>query len=209
MSYLLTTDITDNVVKSHVTTAYLDNADQALEDLAEAQGIRDTSCVTFDAGDISGTVLVKGASQTGTSLIVDCFTAATGTVKAGTKIRITGQPRTYTIDTDATILGNQATLVISPALEFSPADNAPVSFQKLHKTVKRWMIAVVGKDICFDLAFTNNNEQNPDYDKYFLKFQEYKKITSDLKDIITAEMISNVVNEKSDRISMFGSTVRA
>lgn len=209
MSYLLATDITDRVVKDHVDTTYLDQADQALEDLAEAQGIRDTSCVTFDAGDISGTVLVKGANQTGATLILDGFTAATGKITAGTKIRIAGQSRTYTIETEAAISGSQTTLTIYPALEYSPVDNAPVTFQKLHKTVKRWMIAVVGKAICFDLAFTNNNEQNPDYDKYFLKFQEYKKITADLENIITAEMISNVVNEKADRVSMFGSTVRA
>jgi hypothetical protein len=88
---------------------------------------------SLDRGDVAGTVLVKGASQTGASLIVDGFTAATGTVKAGTRFTVNGDTTVYTVTADAAIAGNEATLSLDQSLAASPADNAAVTFKAAAK----------------------------------------------------------------------------
>lgn len=84
---------------------------------------------TFDQGDIAGTVLVKGASQTGTSIVVDGFTEATGTVKRGTRLTFAGDSTVYTLAADATIASNEATLVLTQAKASAAADDAAVTFE--------------------------------------------------------------------------------
>ena len=84
---------------------------------------------SHDRGDIAGTVLVKGASQTGTSIIVDGFTAATGTVKKGTRLTFAGDTTIYTVAADATIAANTATLVLTSAKTVAAADDAAVTFK--------------------------------------------------------------------------------
>lgn len=72
-----------------------------------------------------GTVLVAGGSQTGTSLDVD---GLTGTPQVGDTFSITGVELVYTITSAVTVSSGAATLTISPALDSSPADNAPITF---------------------------------------------------------------------------------
>jgi len=82
---------------------------------------------SLDTGDTAGTVLVDGASQTGTSLVTDGYTASTGKVKAGTRITIDGVAGTYVVTDDAVITGNAATLTLDTALASSPADDAAIT----------------------------------------------------------------------------------
>lgn len=72
-----------------------------------------------------GTVLVNGASQTGTSLIVDGLSAAP---QAGDVFKIAGVDLVYTVTADATVSSGGATLAINPALDSSPADDAAITF---------------------------------------------------------------------------------
>lgn len=73
-----------------------------------------------------GTVLVNGASQTGTSLAVDGLTAVP---QIGDTFTISGIEKTYIITTLPTVTSGGATLTISPALASSPADNAAITFR--------------------------------------------------------------------------------
>ena len=92
--------------------------------------VRSVHAGTFDQGDVAGTVLVNGASQTGSNLAVDGFTASTGTVKEGTRFTVNGIAGvTFTVTADTAIASNAATLPITPALPSSPADNAAVTFE--------------------------------------------------------------------------------
>lgn len=70
-----------------------------------------------------GTVLVQGASQTGSSLIVD---GLSGVPQAGDTFYIAGVEKAYTVLADAVVVAGSATLSISPALASSPADNSAV-----------------------------------------------------------------------------------
>lgn len=89
----------------------------------------DQNAGTFDQGDVAGTVLANGGSQTGTTLNVDGFTAATGKVRQGTRFTIASVSGTYTVTEDTDISSNAAALPITPALASSPADNAAITFQ--------------------------------------------------------------------------------
>ena len=66
-----------------------------------------------------GTVLVNGASQTGSSLIVDGLTAAP---QAGDVFKVAGIDLVYTVTADATVSSGGATLAINPALDSATAD---------------------------------------------------------------------------------------
>jgi len=72
-----------------------------------------------------GTTLVNGASQTGTSLIVDGLTAAP---QAQDQFTIAGVAKIYTVTATATVSSGGSTLSINPALASSPADNAVITF---------------------------------------------------------------------------------
>jgi hypothetical protein len=72
-----------------------------------------------------GTVLVNGASQTGSSLVVDGLSAAP---QAGDVFKIAGVDLVYTVTADATVSSGGATLAINPALDSSPADDAAITF---------------------------------------------------------------------------------
>lgn len=72
-----------------------------------------------------GTVLVNGASQTGSSLIVDGLTAAP---QAGDIFKVAGIDKVYTVIADATVSSGGATVAINPALDSSPADDAAITF---------------------------------------------------------------------------------
>jgi len=73
-----------------------------------------------------GTVLVKGGSQTGTTLLVD---GLTGVPQVGDAFTIAGVAKTYVITSPVTVVAGEATLDISPALDSSPADDAALTFK--------------------------------------------------------------------------------
>jgi len=73
-----------------------------------------------------GTVLVNGAGQSGSSLVVD---GLSDTPKAGDTFTVAGVEKVYTVTTDATVSGGGATLAINPALASTPADNAAITWK--------------------------------------------------------------------------------
>jgi len=78
-------------------------------------------------GTATGTPLVKGGSQTGTSLTTDGWTAGvTGIMKAGDYFSVGGELKMVTADANSDGSGN-ATISFEPALRNSPADNAPLT----------------------------------------------------------------------------------
>jgi hypothetical protein len=72
-----------------------------------------------------GTVLVNGASQTGSSLVVDGLTSAP---QQHDIFKIAGVDKIYRVTADASVSSGGATLAINPALDSSPADNAAITF---------------------------------------------------------------------------------
>ena len=75
----------------------------------------------------TGTPLVKGASQTGTSLDTDGWTTSTtGILLAGDYIEVNGELKLVVADVDSDGSGN-ATLTIEPPLRSSPGDNDPIT----------------------------------------------------------------------------------
>lgn len=78
-------------------------------------------------GAATGTPLVKGASQTGQSLITDGWSASvTGILKQGDYIQIEDRLYMLMIDANSDASGN-ATLDIWPRLRAAPADNAVIT----------------------------------------------------------------------------------
>lgn len=73
-----------------------------------------------------GTVLVNGAGQTGSSLIVDGLSAIP---QIGDTFTIAGVSKTYIITATPTVTSGAATIAISPALDSSPADDAAITFR--------------------------------------------------------------------------------
>lgn len=77
-------------------------------------------------GVASGTPLVKGAGQTGASLLTDGWTPSTaGILKAGDMLGVNGELKMVVADA-ASDAGGNATLAIEPPLRAAPADNAPL-----------------------------------------------------------------------------------
>ena len=72
-----------------------------------------------------GTVLVNGAGQTGSSLVVD---GLTDNPRIGDTFSISGVEKVYTVTSTATVTGGGATLSINPALASSPSDNAALTW---------------------------------------------------------------------------------
>ena len=76
-------------------------------------------------GTIAGTPLVKGAAQSGNSLLIDGCTAGT-TLLAGDFIGVNGELKMVVSDATADGAG-EMTLTIEPPLRASPADNAAIT----------------------------------------------------------------------------------
>lgn len=75
-----------------------------------------------------GTVLVAGGSQTGTTLNVDGIADDDYKPKIGDTFTITGVELVYTVTATPTVSSGATGLTIYPALDSSPADNAPITF---------------------------------------------------------------------------------
>lgn len=74
---------------------------------------------------VYGNVQVVGGSQTGSTLAVD---GLTGIPQIGDTFTIAGVALVYTVTSIPSVVATAATLVISPALDSSPADNAALTF---------------------------------------------------------------------------------
>lgn len=82
---------------------------------------------TTPRGSATGTPLVDGASQTGTSLITDGWTpSTTGILKAGDYFSVGGELKMVTQDADSDGAG-ACTLNFQPAIRNSPSDNASIT----------------------------------------------------------------------------------
>ncbi|WP_435007980.1 hypothetical protein P12x_005246 [Tundrisphaera lichenicola] len=89
----------------------------------------DPDCKT-PRGAGTGTPLVNGGSQTGSSLVIDgCTANVTGWLKAGDYFSVNGELKRLTQDANTNGSG-QTTLNFKPALRNSPADNAAITVQK-------------------------------------------------------------------------------
>lgn len=77
----------------------------------------------------TGTPLVDGASQTGSSLLTDGWgNTVTNSVRAGDAIKIAGDNAVYIVTADANSDGaGHVTIPISPPLRTSPADDAALT----------------------------------------------------------------------------------
>jgi hypothetical protein len=82
---------------------------------------------TTPRGTATGTPVVKGAGQTGRTLLTDGWsTGVTGILKAGDWIQIGNYAYKVTQDADSDGSGN-ATLEIFPTLRAAPSDNASIT----------------------------------------------------------------------------------
>lgn len=79
-------------------------------------------------GVATGSPQVKGASQTGRTVITEGWTSSiTGILLAGDLIKFSGHAKVYIVTADAASNGSgEATINIEPALMASPADNEAV-----------------------------------------------------------------------------------
>ena len=95
--------------------------------VARNESLIKTSGVGFTLVNVPvyGTVLVNGASQTGSSLIIDGLTS---TPQIGDVFKIAGVDKIYTITATPTVSSGGTTVAIDPALASSPADNAALTF---------------------------------------------------------------------------------
>lgn len=104
-------------------------------------------------GVLTGTPLVNGAGQTGSTLIIDGCTASLATWgKAGDQIQIGTELKMLTQDI-ATDAGSNATLQFRPRMRTSPADNAPIVVSQ-----PKGIFMLVGPEISWstDVAFFSN-----------------------------------------------------
>jgi len=84
----------------------------------------------FVRGDVAGTTLAHNEQAAGLkTLTLNGFTAATGTVYAGTHFTVTGSSATHVVTADTAISSNAAVLPIFPALTGTVANDAPVTFK--------------------------------------------------------------------------------
>lgn len=83
----------------------------------------------FTRGDIAGTVLVDGTVASGTTIHIDGFTAATGTVEEGTRFVIQNDATVYTVVKKAVIANNECDITITPTLAAQADDGETITFQ--------------------------------------------------------------------------------
>lgn len=78
-------------------------------------------------GAWSGTPLVKGAGQTGNTLLIDgCNTSVTGWAKAGDYFNVASKLYRVTADANSNVSG-EVTLSFEPPIYVAPADNAAIT----------------------------------------------------------------------------------
>jgi len=86
-----------------------------------------------DRGDIAGTVLTDGVPVlAATTVHLDGFTAAAGTVKKGTRFTVAGDTQVYTVTADLTLASNEGDIPIYPAVSAAlviAGNDAAVTFK--------------------------------------------------------------------------------
>lgn len=98
---------------------------------AQARGAANDFQVPLDVvaqTTLPNTVLVKGAGQTGRSIITDGWPASSTVLKAGQCITIANQLLQLTANA-TTNAGGEVLIDFEPSLRASPADNAPVEYR--------------------------------------------------------------------------------
>lgn len=65
--------------------------------------------------------------------------------------------------------------------------------------VKRFCVCYVCMRVCQDKASTNNVETSPELDKYYVKYELYRKELVDLRKELTPEVLTDTVNSVGDR----------
>lgn len=103
-------------------------------------------------GVATGTPLVNGASQTGSSIITDGWTPSqTGILKAGDHISFGGELKQVDSDVNSDGSGN-ATITFTPDIRTSPSDNAAITVSDT--TVE---MILMSNDINFQIDPTGNS----------------------------------------------------
>jgi hypothetical protein len=98
-------------------------------------------------GTWAGSPLVKGASQTGRSVVCDGFSVG-ATVKAGDFFKFNGHTKIYMVTADGTADGSgNLTLAIEPALMESPSDNDPILASGFS-----WTVALASDNAQYDVS---------------------------------------------------------
>ena len=92
----------------------------------------DPNAAAHDRGDIAGTVLTDGVPVlAATTVHLDGFTDATGTVNKGTRFTVAGDTQVYTVTADLTLAGSEGDIPIYPAVSadlVSAGNDAAVTF---------------------------------------------------------------------------------
>ena len=93
--------------------------------------------ISTGQGNLGGTPLVNGASQTGRSVATDGWTAGVLVLKAGDFIKFAGHSKIYmmTVDETSADPATTATLTIEPALLESPANNEAITHTNIPFTM--------------------------------------------------------------------------
>ena len=88
-------------------------------------------------GTATGTPLVNGASQTGTSIITDGWDNSISTLATGDILKFAGHNKVYMVTDDATSDGaGNSTIQIRPPLMESPGDNEAITVNGVAFTVQ-------------------------------------------------------------------------
>jgi len=136
---------------------------------------------------VYGTPLVRGAGQTGTSLIIDGLTSVP---QEGDTFTLAGVAKVYTIDASVTVTGGIATLTISPTLASSPADNAVITFLSCERSLSDKHVFArhnfTGTSVVVGVDGTNNPFK---YDG-----TTFTVLTSATVDILAAEHVAEFKN---------------
>ena len=134
-----------------------------------------------------GTVLVNGASQTGTSLIIDGLTS---TPQGGDVFKIAGVDLIYTIASTPTVTSGGTTLTITPALDSSPADNAAITFLSTSReSAGKTRFSKYNYDGTDKVAIVDGTNPPALYDK-----STFTALNSAPSDVLAAKFVVNFKN---------------
>lgn len=91
-------------------------SDSLMRELFNDMRLLTTTGITMGGSDWDGSTTVAAAAINATSITINNFTNATGTLSAGDEFVIAGDTTIYKVQNDATIAGNSATVDINPPL---------------------------------------------------------------------------------------------
>lgn len=104
-------------------------------------------------GAATGTPLVNGAAQAGTSIVTDGWSASIDTLKIGDILRFAGHNKVYMVTEDAVSDGaGNSTIEIRPPLREPPADNEAITVNGVAFTVQS-LSDISGYDVSGPLIY--------------------------------------------------------